>query len=53
MKQEDNDKYVLYCGTCKYKKGNRCKNIRSDCWRDVVTDDCSCECYVPRKGILL
>lgn len=48
---EDDEKYALCCGTCKYNKDNRCKNIRSECWREVVTDDCSCEYYIPRKGI--
>ena len=49
MKDIDDEKYLLCCGSCNFKKGIRCKNIRSGFLGKIVFDDCSCIYYVPRK----
>lgn len=51
MASEDTEKYkhILRCGSCKYKKNGRCIKLQSDCWREIVDDDCSCEFYIPRR----
>ena len=55
LKEIQSEKYIskhlLMCGTCKYKRKGRCINADSDCYEEVVVDECSCNEYVPQKGL--
>ena len=43
-------KHLMMCGTCKYKK-KFCTNLGSECYDEIVDDNCSCDEYVPQKGL--
>ena len=43
--------FLLLCGSCKYKKNGKCKNFNSDCCGGIVDDECSCEYWLPKKGL--
>ena len=47
------EKHLFRCGTCKFKKKGYCENYNSDCYEDLVDDACSCDEYVPQKGLYL
>ncbi len=46
-------KHAFKCGTCKYRKKNYCNNADSECCDDIVDYECSCDAYVPEKGVYL
>ena len=47
------DKHLFMCGTCKYKKKGYCNNPDSECIDEIVDDNCSCDNYVPQKGLYI
>lgn len=52
-REEYNEKHLFMCGTCHYRKKNRCTNWDSDCVHGIVDEECSCSEYRPAKGLRL
>lgn len=45
------EQHLLMCGTCKYRRKGICHNLSSDDYEEIVDEACSCDCYVPKKGL--
>lgn len=43
--------HLLKCGTCNFKKKERCGKLASPLFACVVDDDCECDEYVPATGV--
>lgn len=45
------EKYLLMCGSCKYRLNNVCQNRNSECYKDIVDKSCDCDFYLPKSDI--
>lgn len=50
-KEDHIEQYILMCGTCKYRRKSRCHNFSSENYEELVDELCSCDYFVPRKGL--